>query len=140
MYNSLRLKRACWVWLSTMWMATTCAAQATLAGDLSSIPPAAVAVCAVLAMIGGAAYTAQKIANPETVIKNIFAEVVKDVTASLVAGLVTFFVASWLGLPTVLQAACITVAGYGGSRVLERYLANGLKQIDRLGGKSEGTP
>ena len=140
MRDRLQLMKFCWAWLSTFWAASAWAAQTTFVGDLTSIPPAAVAVSALLAVIGGAAFTAQKMADPATVVKSVALEIIKDILASVVAGLLTFFISSWAGFPAVLQAACITLAGYGGSRVLERYLIAGLARIDRLGGKPESTP
>jgi uncharacterized BrkB/YihY/UPF0761 family membrane protein len=140
MRHSLQLKQLCWAWLASFWTASAWAAQATFVGDLAAIPPAAVAVSALLAIIGGAAFTAQKMADPATVVKSVILEITKDILTSVVAGLLTFFLSSWAGFPAVLQAACITLAGYGGSRVLERYLIAGMARIDRLGGKPEGTP
>lgn len=140
MRHSLQLKQLCWAWLASLWTASAWAAQTTFVGDLAAIPPAAVAVSALLAIIGGAAYTAQKMADPAITVKSIPLTIVSDLLASVVAGLLTFFLSSWAGFPAVLQAACITLAGYGGSRVLERYLVAGMARIDRLGGKPEGTP
>lgn len=140
MRNSLQLKQLTWAWLASMWSASAWAAQATFAKDMASIPPAALAVSVLLSIIGGAAFTAQKMADPGTVVKSVALEIVKDILASIVAGLLTFFVCAWLDFAAVLQAACITLAGYGGSRVLERYLNSALMRIDRLGGKPEGTP
>lgn len=135
-----QLTKLCWTWLLTFWSAGAWAASTTFASDLSTIPAAAVAVAVALALVGGAAATLQKIANPEAVIKSIPLEVTKDIFASVVAGLITYSICAWLRAPLLLQPACITIAGYGGSRVLERYLAAGLARIDRLGGKPEGTP
>lgn len=138
--RNMQLKQLVWAWLITIWSASAWAAQATFAGDLAAIPPAAVAVSVLLAIIGGAAFTAQKMADPATVVKSVALEILKDILASIVAGLLTFFICSWLNFAAVLQAACITIAGYGGSRVLERYLNSALLRIDRLGGKPESTP
>ena len=140
MRDYLQLKQVAWAWLLTLWSTTAWAATATFASDLSKIPVAAVAVAIVLALIGGATATLQKIANPETVVKSVRLEVAKDILSSVVAGLVTYSVCAWQEFPLLLQPACITIAGYGGSRVLERYLAAGMSRIDRLGGKPESTP
>lgn len=140
MRDSLQLKKICWVWISTLWTASAAAAQVTFVTDLASIPVAAVAVAVVIALLGGASSTLAKIANPDVVIKNLPLTVMRDILASLVVGLVTFFVCAWRELQPLLAAACILVAGYGGSRVLDRYLAVGMSQIDRLAGKPEGTP
>jgi hypothetical protein len=135
MRDRLQLKKLAWGWLMTFWAASAWAAQATFAGDMANIPPAALAVTVLLAIIGGAAFTAQKMADPATVVKSVSLEIIKDILASIVAGLLTFFIGSWLGFTTVLQAACITLAGYGGSRVLERYLNTALMRLDRFSGK-----
>jgi hypothetical protein len=132
MRDRLQLKKLAWGWLMTFWAAS---AWATFAGDMANIPPAALAVTVLLAIIGGAAFTAQKMADPATVVKSVSLEIIKDILASIVAGLLTFFIGSWLGFTTVLQAACITLAGYGGSRVLERYLNTALMRLDRFSGK-----
>lgn len=140
MLDRMQLKKFIWAWLACFWSASAWAATATFASDLSKIPPAAVAVAIVLSFIGGLAATLQKIANPEFVVKNVALEITKDIFGSLVAGLVTYSLCAWQELPLLLQPGCITIAGYGGSRVLERYLAAGMNRIDRLGGKPEGTP
>jgi hypothetical protein len=140
MRDSVQLKRMCWTWLLFFWSASAWAAGATFASDLSSIPAAAVAVAVGLALIGGAAATLNKIATPEFVVKSVLLEIVKDIFGAVVAGLITYSLCAWQEIPLLLQPACITIAGYGGSRVLERYLAAGMSQIARLGGKPEGTP
>ncbi|MCC6071470.1 phage holin family protein [Massilia sp. GCM10020059] len=140
MLDRMQLKKFIWAWLASFWSASAWAATATFASDLSKIPPAAVAVAIALSFIGGAAATLQKIANPDFVVKNVALEIAKDICGSLVAGLVTYSLCAWQELPLLLQPGCITIAGYGGSRVLERYLAAGIARIDRFSGKPEGTP
>jgi hypothetical protein len=136
MRDGLQLRKSCWACLLALWSASAWAAATV--NDLSSISFVAVAVAVVLAVIGGAAATLQKLASPEIVVKSILLEVCKDTVSSVVAGLVTYSLCAWQELPMLLQPACITMAGYGGSRVLERYLAAGMSRIDRLGGKPEG--
>lgn len=138
--RDLQLKQLCWAWLVMLWSASAAAAQATAASDLSSIPPAAVAIAVVLSLLGGAGATLQKMASPETVIKSLRIEVSKDIVISLLAGLVTYSICAWQEVPLLLQPACIALAGYGGSRILERYLAAGLNRIDRLGGQPPSPP
>lgn len=139
MHDRLQLKAVA-VWLMMFWSASAWAASATFPADLSSIPSAAVAVAVALALVGGATATLQRIANPEAVINHLWLEVARDILSSVVAGLITYFACAWQGFPALLQAGIITIAGYGGSRVLERYLSAGMNRIDRLGGKPEGTP
>lgn len=138
MRDTLQLKKICWAWLGALWTASAAAAQVTFVTDLAAIPVAAVAVAVVIALLGGCASTLAKIASPEVTIRNLPLVVMRDILASLVVGLVTFFVCAWREWPPLLAAACILVAGYGGSRVLDRYLAAGMLQIDRLAGKPEG--
>lgn len=133
-------KRLTWTWLLTFWSASAWAASSTFASDLSSIPVAAVVVAIALSLIGGAAATLQKIANPEVVVKSLALEIAKDILGSVVAGLVTYSLCAWQEIPLLLQPGCITIAAYGGSRVLERYLSAGMSRIDRLGGKPESEP
>lgn len=140
MRDRLQLVKLCWAWLGTMWAASACAAQVTFVTDLSAIPVAAVAVASGIALLGGASATLARIASPEVVIRNLPLEICRDILSSLVAGLGTFFLCAWREAPPLLAAVGILVAGYGGSRVVDRYLAVGLTQIDRLGGKPEGTP
>lgn len=140
MRDVLQLKKIGWVWLMTMWSASAWAAQVTFVTDLSAIPLGAVAIAALISLIGGAAATLARIANPDALIKNLLLEVLRDILASLVVGMVTFFACAWREVSPLLAAGGIFIAGYGGSRVLDRYLSVGLSQIDRLGGKPEGTP
>lgn len=140
MRDSLQLKKICWAWLAMMWAASAWAAQVTFVTDLAAIPLAAVAVAILIALIGGSAAHLAKIAHPEVVIKNVLLESLKDMMASLAAGLATFFILAWRESSPLLAAGGILVAGYGGSRVLDRFLGAGLSQIDRLAGKPEGTP
>lgn len=138
MRDSLQLKHICWAWLTAFWVTGAWAAQTTFVGDITGIPPAALAISCLLSTIGGAAYTASKLADPSIIVQRVALEITKDLLASIVAGLLTFFICSWMGIASVLQAACITLAGYGGSRVLERYLNVGFSRIDELGGKPPG--
>ena len=140
MRDCLQLIKIFRLWLLMFWSTSAWAASKTFASDLSSIPPAAVAVAIGLALIGGATATLQKIAAPDFVVKSLALEVIKDICSSVVAGLVTYSVCAWQELPLLIQPAFITIAGYGGSRVLERYLAAGMARIDRLGDKPGGTP
>jgi hypothetical protein len=140
MRDNLQLKKLVGAWLGALWTASAAAAQVTFVTDLASIPVAAVAVAVVIALIGGCASTLAKIASPDVAIVNLSLVVVRDIMASLVAGLATFFFCAWREWSPLLAAICILIAGYGGSRVLERYLAAGMSQIDRLAGKPGETP
>ncbi|NHZ81805.1 hypothetical protein F2P44_21365 [Massilia sp. CCM 8695] len=137
MRTFLHLKpRLCWTWLLASWD-TSAAAATSFASDLSSIPLDGVVVAITLSLVGGAAGTLQKIASPEVVIKSLPLEIAKDILISLVAGLVTYSLCAWQEIPLLLQPGCITIAAYGGSRVLERYLSAGISRMERLDGKRD---
>ncbi|CUI05749.1 phage holin family protein [Massilia sp. P8910] len=135
--RTLQLKhRLCWTWLLSSW-ATGATAATSFASDLSSIPLDGVAVAVALSLVGGAAATLQKIASPEVVIKSLPLEIAKDILISLVAGLVTYSLCAWQEIALLLQPGCITIAAYGGSRVLERYLSAGISRMERLDGRPD---
>ncbi|MDQ1923949.1 phage holin family protein [Massilia pseudoviolaceinigra] len=137
MRTFLHLKpRLCWTWLLSSWD-TSATAATNFASDLSSIPLDGVAVAVTLSLVGGAAGTLQKIASPDVVIKSLPLEIAKDILISLVAGLVTYSLCAWQEIPLLLQPGCITIAAYGGSRVLERYLSAGISRMERLDGKQD---
>jgi hypothetical protein len=125
--------------LLIFWSAAAVAAQVTFAHDLRDIPPAAVGISVLLAVIGGSAWTASKLAAPDVVVKSVPLEVLKDLLASVVIGLVTFFAGTYFEWPSVVQAGLITLGGYGGSRVLEPLLAIGVKRLARFFGVDEAT-
>lgn len=114
------------------WSAAAVAAQTTFARDLAALPLDAVAISMVLALIGGGAYTAQKIADPNVVIKSRKHEVVKDMLNSIVVGLLIFFGGVWQEWGSMPLAILITLGGYGGSRVLEPALLSFINWISRL--------
>lgn len=129
------MKPLAWAWLSTLWCGSAWAAQQTFDHDITSIPLGAIVVAMALAFIGGLAFTMQKIAKPEVVVRSIPIEMVKDLVNSLVAGLVAFFLGSWIGpavLPPFAQALMITIAGYGGSRFLEQVLTESFTRVGML--------
>lgn len=123
-------------WLLASWDASASAAT-SFASDLSSIPLDGVVVAITLSLVGGAAGTLQKIASPDVAIKSLPLEIAKDILVSLVAGLVTYSLCAWQEIPLLLQPGCITIAAYGGSRVLERYLSAGISRMEHLHGKSD---
>lgn len=120
-------------WLIAFWTASAFAASDTFIHGVESIPTGAVAIAMVLAMIGGAAYTSQKIAAIDVVVKSIPAEIIKDVLTSLVAGLCMFFAGAWREWPLFPHCILITVGGYGGSRVLEPMLDIVINAIKNFG-------
>lgn len=142
MRNALQLRNCFLLWLLVLWSVCVYGAEPNLATGMGSIPLAAVGWCVLLSLIGGAAFTTNKISRPNIVIKNVLIEVTKDILMSLVAGLITFFVSSQFGVAYWLQAALITISGYGGSKVLDKYLSKGLDLMDtaspRLGQVDKG--
>ena len=140
MPTSIQLKSFLTLWLLLFWSVTAIAAQVTFVGDMRDIPPAAVAISVLLSIIGGAAYTASKIAATDIVVKSVPLEVLKDVLTSVVVGFLIFCLGSYLEWPSVVQAGLITLGGYGGSRILEPALATFIKWISRLGGDGSGGP
>jgi hypothetical protein len=131
---SLQLKRLCFIWLTLFWSGLAYAAQATFVHDLSDIPPVAVAISCLLSIIGGAAFTAQKIADPGTLVTRPVVTIVRDVLNSIVAGLLVFFLGSYFNWSSVVQAGLITLAGYGGSRLLEPVLSALIARISKFVG------
>lgn len=126
MRNAIQLRKFFFAWLMLMWSVATWAAESAFVKGMSEIPIEAIQLTAILSLIGGAAFTTNKISRPDIVVKNTWLEMAKDLLASLVSGLVTFFFTSWWAAPFWLQAALITLSGYGGSRALDKYLADAL--------------
>lgn len=135
MQTSFQLKSACLFFLSLFWSVAAFAAQATFVKDLSSIPPAALAISALLALIGGAAQTANRLADPRVEVRNVVAEIAKDMLTSVVVGLLIFCLGSYLQWPSIVQAGLITLGGYGGSRILDPAVETFIDWISRLGGE-----
>jgi hypothetical protein len=125
-----KLIRYRWLWLAIVWPPSAWAAAITFDDDLAHIPFAAVAMCLFLSFIGGLASTLQKLAVQAPAVRSLWLEIVKDLVVSLVAGLLAFFVSEWLNFEAVLEAGAITLAGYGGSRVLDRLLDRALRTVD----------
>lgn len=126
MAKSLQLKYAIWAYLLLTWSALAYAADNPLVTGLESIPHKAIAYVLGLAIIGGAAGTLTKLSRPDTVVRNLPLEICKDILASIVAGLLAFFLASWANrFDFWLIAAMVTMAGYGGSKMLDVALVEG---------------
>jgi asparagine N-glycosylation enzyme membrane subunit Stt3 len=124
--KSLQLKYAIWLSVLMNWGAVAYAAENPLVEGLESIPLKAVGYVLALSIIGGTAGTLTKIARPDIVVRNLPLEITKDMIASLVAGLLVFFFTSWWSTINFwLQAALVTMAGYGGSKVLDMMLIDG---------------
>lgn len=126
MAKSLQLKYAIWACLILNWGAVAYAAENPLVEGLESIPLKALGYVLALSIIGGTAGTLTKLARPDVMVRNLPLEITKDMLASIVAGLLVFFVTMWWeGVNFWLQAALVTMAGYGGSKVLDMMLIDG---------------
>lgn len=127
MAKSVQLKWTIWCYLILTWSAVCYAAEArSLTEGLSSIPARDVGVVLVLSIVGGVAGTLVKLTKRDVIVANLPLEIAKDMMASLVVGLLTFFFTSWWdGVSYWLQAGLIMLAGYGGSKVLDMLLDEG---------------
>jgi len=104
------------------WSATTqlYAQQITFGGDLEAIPLKSWFYVGVLAFLGGLSSTLQKFADPDIVIPRVSVELAKDLVLSLVAGAIAFFMAEQTHTPVMIEASLITVAGWAGSKWLDK--------------------
>lgn len=104
------------------WSATTqlYAQQITFGGDLEAIPLKSLFYVAVLAFLGGLSSTLQKFADPDIVVPRVSVELAKDLVLSLVAGAIAFFLAEQTRTPVMIEASIITVAGWAGSKWLDK--------------------
>jgi len=119
-----------WLAISFCWTACAYAAAPNLAPpSLTDIPVRALAAAVFLALIGGAARTAQKLANPQIVVSSIPMLILADVLTSVAVGSATYFLVAWRAFDPLLQAFAITVAGWGGSTVLENYVGAWARRI-----------
>ena len=126
MAKSLQLKYAIWLYLLLNWTAVAYAAENTLVAGIESIPAKAIVYVLSLSVVGGAAGTLTKLARPEVAVRNLPLEICKDIVASVVAGLLAYFFTSWkTGVDFWLQAAIVTICGYGGSKILDVALVDG---------------
>lgn len=124
--SSNQLKYAVWAYLLVQWSAVAYAAEHPLVAGIESIPLTAVLYVFALSIVGGAAGTLTKLARPDIVVRNLVLEISKDIVASVAAGLLVFFFTSWWdNVNFWLQAAAVTMAGYGGSKILDLALADG---------------
>lgn len=127
MAKSLQLKYAIWAYLFMAWSTMAYAADNRFVDGLESIPHKAFAYVIGLAILGGAAGTLNKLSRPDTSVRNLPLEIIKDTFASVVAGLLAFFAAGWVDkFDFWLTAIVITLAGYGGSKVLDAALVDGV--------------
>lgn len=130
MAKSFQLKHAVWVYVFLNWSAVAYAAENTMVEGIESIPAKAIAYVLSLSIVGGAAGTLTKLARPDVAVRNLPLEITKDIFASVVAGMLAYFFTNWKSTGGVamdfwLQAALVTIAGYGGSKILDLVLVDG---------------
>lgn len=80
MRNVIQLRKFFFAWLMTMWSVAVWAAESTFAKDMSAIPLEAIQWTVLLSLIGGAAFTTNKISRPDIIVKNIWLEMAKDLS------------------------------------------------------------
>ena len=123
-----------WFMCGLSWMSAAIAAdrvyRVTFGDDLANVPMTAWLLTIVLALLGGLAATLQRLSTDLDAMRSVRLEITKDLVASVVAGLAVFFVCEWQGIGSMLEAVAITMAGYGGSLVLDKLLARAIKRID----------
>ncbi len=130
MAKSLQLKYAIWSYLLLNWSVVAYAAENTMVAGIESIPAKAIIYVLSLSIVGGAAGTLTKLARPDVAVRNLPLEITKDIFASIVAGMLAYFFTNWksaggLAMDFWLQAALVTIAGYGGSKILDVALVDG---------------
>lgn len=142
MAKSYQLKLAIWFYLVFNWTAVAWAAESPLVAGIESIPLKAMVYVFALSIVGGAAGTLTKLSKPEVIVRNLPLEITKDIVASVAAGMLIFFFTSWWdSINFWLQAAMVTMAGYGGSKVLDFALADGFfPWMQRAFGRNVDTP
>lgn len=127
MAKFVQLKIAIVIHLLITWSAVAYAADAnSFVLGIEAIPLEAFGYVAGIAFASGSAATLIKVARPDIIVRNLFLEVVKDLVASVVAGMLVFFFTSWMGTSIWPQLGLILLAGFGGTRVLDVAIADGL--------------
>ena len=147
MAKNVQLKYAILIYLCMFWCATAYAAEMSLEQGLRSLSAFTLVSILVLSAVGGAGATLVRMTSATApLVRNLPLEIARDVVCSILAGFLGFLLSSWykweVWYPT---AIIITVSGFGGSKLLEIYLDEGLipffkKWVRRLlGAKEEGT-
>lgn len=127
MAKFVQLKIAVVLHLLITWSALAHAADASaFVSGIESIPIEALGYVGGIAFASGSAATLIKVARPDVMVRNLFLEVFKDLVSSVVAGMLVFFFTSWLGTSMWPQLGLILLAGFGGTKVLDVALADGL--------------
>lgn len=126
--SSAQLRAGIWIYILLTWSVACYAAETrALAQGLSSIPIQDIGIVLVLSIVGGVTGTLIKVAKRDVVVVNMTLEVVKDIMAAIVVGLLAYFATNWWqeNINPAGQAAVILLGGYGGSKVLDLILDEG---------------
>ncbi|MEJ0003477.1 MAG: phage holin family protein [Pararobbsia sp.] len=128
-----RLIRWGWGVWALLWAAAAYAmvrrSETVLSDGLAGISTASLLLAVLLALIGGTANMFQRLAARNSPVRSMVIEVGSVITASIVAGLSAFFFCEWRGWPAPLTALVITLASWGGKRVLDQAVDAGLRRI-----------
>lgn len=139
--KNMQLKRVLWAYLLCCWASVVYASELTFAEGIDTIPFKALGYVFGLSILGGMAGTLPKIVNPNIQIRNVWLEMLKDTVASIVAGLILFFIGIWLNWAWSLQALLILLGGAGGAKVIDMALDKGLfPTVSHALGKVPGAP
>ncbi|CAJ3202197.1 Uncharacterised protein [Burkholderia pseudomallei] len=120
------------MFLALTWSLVTYAAtrsDVSFGRDLASIPIIAYVITVILSSIGGAASTLQKLSNAED-LSRWKLHVARDMVSSIAAGLLMFFIAESFRWDSAQEAAAITVAGYGSSKLFDAVMTRILQKVD----------
>ncbi|NLC37309.1 MAG: hypothetical protein GX772_12900 [Alcaligenaceae bacterium] len=73
------------------------------------------------AICASMANTAFRLKRADVVVEKVLVELVSGVGVGFVAGLITYSVTESMATDVFLQLALVTLAGWGGSKVIETY-------------------
>jgi hypothetical protein len=104
---------------------------ANLEETLSELSVMSVVIAVLLAIIGGAAATLQRVAAAKDMSRWKL-EVMRDLSASIVSGLIVFFVLESMQFNAAREAAVVTLSGFAGSTLLDHLTKRFLNRIDQL--------
>lgn len=144
MAKNVQLKYAILIYLGLFWCATAYATEMSLEQGLRSLSAFTLISILVLSAVGGAGATLIRMTSPTApLVRNLPLEIARDIACSILAGFLGFLLSSWykweVWYPT---AFIITISGFGGSKILNIYLNEGLipfgkKWLRRLLGMKE---
>lgn len=104
---------------------------ANLEETLSELSVMSIVIAVLLSTIGGAAATLQRVAAAKDMSRWKL-EVMRDLSASIVSGLIMFFVLESMDFNAAREAAIVTLSGFAGSTLLDHLTKRFLSRIDNL--------